>query len=286
MDAEETRARLHALELKIALEIKRVCEKNGLRHFLLYGSLLGAVRHGGFIPWDDDMDIGMPRTDYDAFRAACGRDLGEEFLLQTWDTDPDYPFPAGKVRLKGTRAPEKFSLGNHGKDGSDGIYVDIFPFDAVPDGKWAAAVQAFRYFLYKRLLWIKKGYGKSIRDESWRQRLKYDVFRLLAACIPYALAKRLCDRALRRFNGRKTRLMATNGPYSFPKESIERAWVEDLAPVGFEGEVFMSFRNRDAYLRHMYGDYMALPPESERGGHEFQGLDFGPYGGDGEKQTP
>ena len=286
MNQEGRRARLHALELKIAREIRRICEKNGLRYFITAGTLLGAVRHGGFIPWDDDMDIGMPCADYDAFLAACGRDLGPEYLLQTWDTDPDYPFPAGKIRLKGTRAPEQFALGRRGADGRDGIYVDIFPFDAVPDGAWAARLQGWRYFLYKRLLWIKKGYGKSIRGESWRQRLKYDVFRALAACFPYGALKRGCDRMQRRFNGSNTRRVVTNGAHSFAHETIERAWTEDLAPVRFEGEEFMSYRERDAYLRHMYGDYMALPPKCDRKGHEFRGLDFGPYGGDGGKETP
>lgn len=278
MNMEEQRALLHALELKIALEIKRVCEKNGLRYFLTAGTLLGAVRHGGFIPWDDDMDIGMPREDYDAFCEACATDLGPAFWLQTWDTDQDYPFPAGKVRLNGTRAPEKFAEGNLGGGaGRDGIYVDIFPFDAVPDGRWAAKAQGWRYFLCKRLLWIKKGYGKSIREESWGQRLKYDAFRALAAMCPYGAAKRWGNRMQRRFNGEKTRHVVTNGAHSFAHETIERAWMDDLAPVRFEGEEFMSYRAREAYLEHMYGDYMALPPENERVCHEFQRLDFGPY---------
>lgn len=286
MYTAEMRARLHSLELRIACEIRRICEKNGLRYFLTAGTLLGAVRHGGFIPWDDDMDIGMPRADYDAFVAACPRDLGPEFVLQTWDNDPDYPFPAGKVRLKGTRAPEKFSLGNDGSDGRDGIYVDIFPFDAVPDGAWAARLQGLRYFIFKRLLWIKKGYGKSIRDESWRQRLKYDVFRAIAAFFSYDSIKRRCDRMQRRYNGLPTRRVVTNGAHPFENEAILRAWMDDLAPVRFEGEEFMSYGDRDAYLRHMYGDYMALPPENERVGHEFRGLDFGPYAGEAGKERP
>lgn len=285
MTLDGQRALLHALELKIALEIKRVCEKNGLRYFLTAGTLLGAVRHGGFIPWDDDMDIGMPRADYDAFTGACAADLGPEFLLQTWDTDPDYPFPAGKVRLKGTRAPEKFAEGNRGGGvGRDGIYVDIFPFDAVPDGRLAAKLQGWGYFFFKRLLWIKKGYGKSIRMESWGQRLKYDAFLALSAVFPYGTAKRCCDWMQRRFNGKNTRHVVTNGAHPFGKEMIERAWMDDLAPIQFEGEEFPSYRSREAYLKHMYGDYMALPPENERAGHEFEGLDFGPYGpGDGKE---
>jgi len=284
MNPEGQRELLHALELKIALEIKRICEKNGLRYFLTAGTLLGAVRHGGFIPWDDDMDIGMPREDYDEFERACARDLGEAFLLQTWNTDPDYPFPAGKVRLKGTRAPEKFAEGNHGGGaGRDGIYVDIFPFDAVPDGWLAAKMQGWRYFWCKRLLWVKKGYGRSIRGESWRQRAKYDAFRAVAALFPYEGVKQWGERMQRRYNGKATRRVATNGAHPFARETIERAWMEDLETIRFAGEEFTTYRAREAYLRHMYGDYTALPPENERAGHDFQGLEFGPYAAENGK---
>ena len=89
MPGEEQLDKIHFLELKIAKEIKRICDKNNIKYFLTAGTLLGAVRHGGFIPWDDDMDIGMLRMDYEKFINACQKDLGKEFFLQTWDTDPE-----------------------------------------------------------------------------------------------------------------------------------------------------------------------------------------------------
>ena len=273
-----TLAKLHGLQLKIAMEIQRVCEKNGLRCFLVYGSLLGAVRHGGFIPWDDDMDVGMLRADYDAFVEACKTDLGSEFVLQTWDNDPEYPFADGKVRLKGTHVSEKFAAGC-GTPGNDGICVDVFPFNAVPDGTWARKLQGWGCFVFKRLLWIRKGFGKCIREESFAQRLKYDAFRILASLFPYGTLKKCFRRVMGHWNGRKTRDVVANGDYYLLKQVIPRAWTEDLEPVPFEGETFPAFRERVAYLERVYGDYMALPPPEKRRAHELGHIDFGPYGG-------
>ena len=274
MDRQSAMAKLHELQLKIALEIQRICEQNGLRYFLVYGTLLGAVRHGGFIPWDDDMDVGMLREDYDAFVQACERDLRPEFLLQTWDTDPSYPFPAGKIRLKGTHTGEKFAPG----DGEDGIYVDIFPFDAVPDGALARRANGWLRFVGKRLLWMKKGYGRCIRDESRGQRLKYGVAATAVRFIPYAWLKRCMERTLLCRRGSRTRYVAAPGEYPFAKECIDRGWAEELEPVAFEGGTLPAFRASDAYLRKLYGDYMTPPPPEQRHTHELGMVDFGPYG--------
>ncbi len=273
---EDRRTKLQALELEIAREIKRVCEKNGVRFFLVYGTLLGAVRHGGFIPWDDDMDIGMLRADYEAFVEACKTDLGPAFVLQTWDTDPDYPFAAGKIRLKGTHVSERFA-GGRGSAGRDGIYVDVFPFDAVPDGPLARKFHGGWCHVFKRLLWIRKGYGKCIREESFAQRLKYDAFRLLAGAWPFGMLKKAFRLVMERWNGRPTRNVVANGDYPPAKQTVPRAWTEDLEPVPFEGTSFPAFRARDAYLRNLYGDYMALPPPEQRHSHELGAIDFGPY---------
>lgn len=262
-------ARLRELEVKIALEIQRICEKNGLHCFLVYGTLLGAVRHGGFIPWDDDMDMGMLRADYEKFVEACKTDLGPEFLWQSWDNDPSYPFIFGKVRLKGTHTQEKFSL----EGVEDGIYVDVFAFDAVPDGAWAEHLQRWWHYYGTRLLWMKKGYGRCIRDESAIQRLRYAATAALVRFIPYDWLRRRIMREQRRFENLPTRRVA---PYS--RSYAERAWVSDLVPITFEGKQFWAFRETDAYLRNLYGNYMELPPEDKRVCHEFRKLDFGPYG--------
>lgn len=89
-------------QLEIAKEIKRVCEENEIGYFLCYGTFLGAVRHKGFIPWDDDLDLGMLRADYEKFCRIAPSALKPEFCLQTWYTDPNYGLPFGKVMLRNT----------------------------------------------------------------------------------------------------------------------------------------------------------------------------------------
>lgn len=271
----ESMEKLHALELKIALEIKRICEKHDIAYFLTAGTLLGAVRHEGFIPWDDDMDIGMLRCDYERFAEACRQDLGPEFFFQTWDTDPGFPFSYGKVRLKGTHMAERFA-----QDAStlcDGLFVDVFPFDSVPENAVEERLQALRYYFCKRILWIKKGMGTSMKSESLKKRMKYYLFKAFAGLFDYDKVKTYYRNTQKKYNGRKTRKVVTDGAYAYRKESIERSWTENLKPVGFEGVQFPAFRDAADYLSYFYGDYMTPPPEDKRGGHDLLEIDFGEY---------
>lgn len=267
--------KMHVLQIKISLEIKRICEKHNISYFIMAGTVLGAVRHGGFIPWDDDMDIGMLREEYNKFLKVCETELGEEFFLQTWDTDPEFPFSYAKVRLKSTNVIAKFAKDNSLK--CNGIFVDLFPFDNAPDDAKLAQKQAKRYFVCKRLLWLKKGMGKSIKQESFKQKLKYYASYFVASVIPYNWIKNYFQKVLIKYNDIDTRCVVADSVYTYQKESLDRKWVTNLENVKFETEEFMAFKDRIAYLEHLYGDYMKLPDEDKRYGHEIEAVDFGPY---------
>jgi len=118
--------RLQNIEYEILQEIVRICEKNNLSYFLIGGTLLGAVRHKGFIPWDDDLDIAIPRKDYEKFLKICQTQLNSDYFLHCNKTDPDYWLPFAKVRKKNTLFDEKSitSIETH-----KGIYNDVFPLD-------------------------------------------------------------------------------------------------------------------------------------------------------------
>ena len=274
MSSKDQMLKLHLLEIEIAKEIKRICEKNNIKYFLTAGSVLGAVRHGGFIPWDDDMDIGMLRKDYKRFLVACKTDLDDRFFLQTWDTDPEYPYSYAKLRLKGTRFVEKFT-----KDSRmhNGLFVDIFPYDNVPDSKILQKVQDLKYFMCKRILWIKKGIGMSMLQESKKQAFKYHLFLIFSKFFNYRRTKEYFRKVQTKYNNHVTQKIVTDGAYSYAKDSILSRWAEQLEPVKFETEEFLTYKDRIEYLTYLYGDYLKLPPVEERSGHLSVCIDFGPY---------
>ena len=126
--------RVWAVQLEILHEIIRICEEYGLKYCAIGGTLLGAVRHGGYIPWDDDLDIAMPRTDYNKFCNIASKELCSPFFLQTEETDPGYLLRHAKVRNSNTTG---ILVAHKNKNYSfnQGIFVDVFPLDNLPDEK-------------------------------------------------------------------------------------------------------------------------------------------------------
>lgn len=152
---KELLRKVQLTQLEIAKEIRRVCEENGIRYYLAAGTFLGAVRHGGFIPWDDDMDIGMLREDYEKFCRIAPEKLKPEYTFQNWYTDPNYSLPFGKVLKRNTLYLE-------GKKSrqlkENGFYVDIFPVDNVPQEKESREKLAAELLKIYRIKLMKSGY--------------------------------------------------------------------------------------------------------------------------------
>lgn len=125
--------------LKILFEIDRICRKNDILYFLMYGTLIGAVRHHGFIPWDDDADIIMTRNEFNRFRECCKTELAEDFDLVTYDDDDNYNYTFPKLRIKNTTYIIRSEISRHGR--SAGFFVDIILMDYVPQNKFKALIQ-------------------------------------------------------------------------------------------------------------------------------------------------
>ena len=248
---------------------------NDIQYFMVGGTLLGAIRHGGFIPWDDDMDFGMVREEYQRFCDICEKELDARFMLQTMDTDTDYPFPYAKLRLKNTQIKEKFATTQLMSE--NGIFIDIFPYDNVPEIMKKRKWQAKKIFWYKRIMWMKKGYGKNILDQNLKQKLKYIFFYILCFFISFDRVKYKYKSTLTKYNKHKTEYIVTDGAYRYEKNFVNRWQIEKLPRLRFENFYFPGLKDNDKYLSYLYGDYMKLPKLEDRHNHDILFVDFGKY---------
>ena len=259
---EELRA-VQRTELEILREIDRICRKNGIRYCVIAGTLLGAVRHGGFIPWDDDADVAMLRPDYDRFAAACARDLDRtRFLFQDHRTTPGYRWGYGKVRRRDTLF---LRAGQEHMPYDQGIFVDVFPLDAVPDSPVGRLLTDIRCFAVRKFLWSKAG---KVSDPS-------SVMRRIYALMDRVPEKRILGRLEKLIAGadrgsRWVRILMFPTPNR--SRGYLRRWYEDPEEVQFEGFAFPGAAPADEYLRFKFGDYRVLPPPEQRKTHPVSAL--------------
>jgi len=259
-------------QLEIAKEIKRVCEENDIRYFLDAGTFLGAVRHGGFIPWDDDMDVGMMRSDYEKFCRIAPKKLKPEYCLQTWYTEPNYGLPFGKVMKRGTVYLESKKTRRLAENG---FYVDIFPFDFVPEDVQQREKLAKQLLRIYRVRLMKCGYMPWMENDKivWKKRVGYLYYQLKALFTGKKESAKAFDTLAVACGEGSTvcEQCAMEKPFYF-----DRTWCEELAEYSFEGVRFLGPKAYDEFLTAMYGDYMRLPPEDQRENrHQIMQIDFG-----------
>ncbi|MBQ1772446.1 MAG: LicD family protein [Clostridia bacterium] len=266
MDKELLR-KVQMTQLEIGLEVKRVCELLHINYFLDAGTLLGAVRHQGFIPWDDDMDIAMLREDFDRFLAEAPAVLGEKFYLQTMYNDPNYGCAFAKVRKKNTKLVEAVA---ENSGAQDGIFIDLFPYDVLPDGEAERKDQGRRHRRLRRMLFAKCGYriGNTFEGSLPVKLLKRFSYALLTFAMKFYDRDRLVrtyDKVCREYNGTESEyLYAQSGCRVYGGWAVPKACFNSWTMLPFEGTLFQCPGDSDLYLRTIYHDYMKLPPESER----------------------
>lgn len=248
--------------IKILAAIDKVCAEHGLRYYVWAGTMLGAVRHKGFIPWDDDMDICMPRPDYDTFMAHAHEWLPKPFEAVCAETDPHYPGPFGKVQDASTTLIEREHINYIG-----GLYVDVFPIDGVPSCRVARCVGFARYELLKRVIYLlhrdpfKHGHG----PRSWAPRIVQRLF-----------TNHGVQRALRRVMTRcgydSSTLVAD---YDDGRRGVlPKSILGTPTPIRFEDITVMGVEHAHEYLTAKYGDYMTIPKHDDQRQHNFFYLDY------------
>ena len=260
--------RLQLMQLKILKEFVRVCRKHDFRFYIMNGTCLGAIRHKGFIPWDDDIDVGMYAEDYDRF-IRCSEDFGPDFFLQTIDTDPEFKTMIARIRLNGTTIIEKDYIN---ADIHHGVFIDVYPLFGYPSDKVKAQMRSWESLLYRMLLLEEapRNHGKAAKI----------VGTLACKAIPRGMQRSLVRSIHRKLRGEPsdTRYVAFlygMDVHLFHTIKYERAWFGEPVMVPFEDMVLPAPTDWDSYLRLRYNDYRQLPPkEKQNSYHSFEFVDL------------
>ncbi len=257
-------AELKNVELDILKTVHSFCETNGIRYSLFAGSLIGAVRHKGFIPWDDDIDVLMPRPDYERF---CRSFAAPNASVHTFWNDSGYFYPFAKVYDDRTLLVE-----DRDPKGRSAVCVDVFPIDGLSDSTSAP----------ERILRVKarclaalslRRAPPLLRRRTWTKQLAIWLGSPLRL-VPLGIRKRIAKTHLRRFTEALTATPFDSAPFAGGLswgygmcEVMPRSVFERTEMVPFEGGTFRAIVERDAYLSSVYGDYMTPPPPEKRVTH-------------------
>lgn len=251
--------KLKEIELEIFRHFIEICNENSLRYFVVGGTALGAVRHKGFIPWDDDIDVALPRGDYEKFLIAAQKSLPSNMFLQTYITDKNYPNPFAKLRQSDTAFIEKSTSKikmNHG------VYVDIFPLDGYS-----------RSGIRGKLLGLKEKISVAsvfVSGNISRNKFRAIVKRAIARLLPdYRASVRRLDTMYKKIPYEDAEIIVNFCGAWAEKEIMPKAYFGDGIEGEFEGIKVVLPAKTHEYLTALYGDYMTLPPEEERVGHHY-----------------
>ena len=264
--SDEELRRVQLIQLEMLQEVDRICELCGIHCNIIAGTLLGAVRHKGYIPWDDDADVALIREEYERFRVACEKELDHgRFYFQDHRNTPGYRWGYGKLRRKGTLfLREKQEHMPY----EQGIFIDIFPLDAVSDNKCMRTLQNFHCFCIRKIMWAPVG-KIAAKGPFWKK--WYGMLDHIPANIIYGHY----DRYIQKRNRKKTKWVRI---LTFPTPNREygylREWYDNSKRILFENEMLWGIKDYDAYLSFKFGDYMKLPPMKMRKVHPVTMLQF------------
>lgn len=243
--------RHQAVLLELLTEFDRICRKHGIGYVLFAGSALGAVRHQGFIPWDDDLDVAILRADYERFLRLAPEELSDAYYLQGEFSD-HWPMFFSKLRKNGTACMERFIPKDEAMH--QGIYLDIFPVDNLSNSTFMRKVQfaASKVVIAKGL--SRRGY---LTDSGAKK-----LFMACCKLVPMGLVRRIA----RQDGKTDTRQVHTffGAASRYEKNVFPRQWFEETVRMPFAGGEFPVPAQADAMLTQIYGDYMTPPADDEK----------------------
>lgn len=253
---------LHAIQMRefeILDEIERICHKYDIPFILIGGTCLGAVRHNGIIPWDDDIDIGMLRKDYEKFKKVCLEELDNRYYFQDMFTEENCSLVFGKVRDHNSLIIEEYSKNVNIKKG---IWVDIFPFDKVPNNDKIIWKEYKKISFLKSLLNVKCGYKLNNKGVDI---IKYYLARFITLFLSKNKLKKKIYKELTKYNILKCdySYLPYGGNHGL-KELIRDDMFKNRVLHQFEEKAYPIVSEYDKYLTQMYGNYMMYPPLEQR----------------------
>lgn len=264
--------KIKALEIEMMEDIKKICEKHNIKYFLVGGSLLGAIRHQGFIPWDDDLDIGMLREDYEVFRRVAPKELSDKYSYQSFRTEKNSHYIFDKIRLKNTFFSTKYS---NMFDIENGIFIDILIYDRTSKNKKLQKMHTNALRRWTRVISIKWA-NKPRKNVAYKaSKIMLPFMRL----VPFKYYHMFFELMLKWYRKTKNPYVIDGVGQNIDKGAFPIEWLEDTIDVKFENTSFPIPKDYDKYLRHWYGNnYMKLLPYSTRNsGHLLARIDLGPY---------
>ena len=256
---------LQQKETEILFDFVKVCEENSLRYYLAYGTLLGAIRHDGFIPWDDDIDVEMPREDFDLFCREYYKKLPERLIFKSFENDEDYSLYAPKIEDSSVKVKDSF--GNECN-----VWIDIFPVDGFPS-KEDLRTKIFKLSLrmQRTLLHVSKMRKGSNMQSPLNSKFHNFLVGIIETINPGRFMdcrKRLfkLDKLMRRYDISEDGMSMVFMGEKF-KDVFPFSYYGNERKLPFEGKMLSVPEKTEEVLTAIYGDYMQLPPEEQRNLH-------------------
>lgn len=267
--------KIQLLQLDILKEIDRLCKEMGLEYYIIAGTLLGAIRHGGFIPWDSDIDIAMFRSDYERLLKEGNNKIDQRFYIQSDYSDKNHKSSFAKVRALNTLYIEK---GNKVKGNYNGFYIDIFPLDDIK-----SEPSRFDYYNAKvlKLLQRVKAFKRGKVHSTTTIRTIVSLFLgSVTFFIPTTTINNFIKKRMTKDNNKGFRYVTNYcSKYGIKKQFMEKEVYGEPTEIEFEGYVFWGPKKYKFWLEKIYGDYMKLPnkiPNTHEISSDFI-YDLGPY---------